>query len=47
MDLCEKIWQAAIHAKLSAVMLPFFSLLASQSPNTKYKSSDIMDVISK
>ena len=44
MNLCEKARQAAIYGRLSTVMLPFFSLLASSSPNARYKPSDIMDV---
>ena len=31
MNLCEKVRQAAIYGRLSTVMLPFFSLIASQS----------------
>ena len=44
MNLCEKARQAAICGRLSTAMLPFFSLLASPSPNARYKPSDIMDV---
>ena len=44
MNMCEKARQVAIYGKLSTVMLPFFSLLASSSPNARYKPSDIMDV---
>ena len=44
MNLCEKVRQAAIYGRLSTAMLPFFSLLASTSPNARYKPSDIMDV---
>ena len=44
MNLCEKVRQAAIYGRLSTAMLPFFSRLASSSPNARYKPSDIMDV---